>query len=371
MIYCYIPQVAFVFICLASTYSLCAVIQPVGTEGLNPTLSELCPYNNYCHANASMVLNSDTEVPCCRPCSCNDDCWKRGECCPDKEPPSTRPQLERCLDTIVIRRDLMDNYTFDGVNYGIPRYYVIDSCPDLETDVMTVMKCSGKSQETLDDITWVTGTENGKIYKNKFCAECNGVRSFINWDLVSNCHDITNAEKLKSGAIIPKGCRLFVNPPDSMKDMSTNLCILPSISQCNMTGKWDKYDNYIEEACEAFESPFLKKYLLTSSVYRNVFCYLCNQQKWDEKEDVCEPLTTYYSKKLGSGEFIVLLNQKAIREMFAEKLEERCNLDEVYEPIQVVLYSLVYNYRWHMPKIRSHASTQHTTYALTSQFTGC
>ena len=367
MIESYISQVVFVFICLASSYSLCAGIQLVSKGGTNPTLSELCPYNNYCHANASMVLNSPTEAPCCRPCSCNDDCWKRGECCPDKEPPSTRPPLEQCRNTIVIRRDLMDN----GVTYGIPQYYVIDRCPDLETDEMTLMKCSGDSQETLDDFTWVTGTENGKIYKNKFCADCNGVRSFINWDLVSNCRDITDADSFKPGRIIPKGCRLFVNPPDSMKDVSANLCIFPSISQCNVTGAWEKYDDYIEEACAAFESPFLKNYLVSSVVYRNVFCYLCNRPKWDEKEDICEPLTTYYSSKLLWGEFIVLLNQKAIREMSDEKLEERCNLDEVYEPIQVVLYSLVYNYRWHMTKIRSHASTQHTTYALTSQFTCC
>ena len=325
---------AFVFIGLTSTYWPCAGTRLSRIGDTRLALSDLCPYNNYCHTNASIVLSSTVITPCCRPCSCQADCWKRGDCCPDKEPPSTLPSVEQCLDTIVVRRDERDKAIYNGLNHGIPRYYVVESCPDSEINDLTAMKCSVESKETLDDVTWVTGTENGKIYKNKFCAECHGVRNFIKWDIATSCFDILDADSFKPGTLIPKGCRLSAYPPESIKDISTNLCVLPTVSQCNVTGKWEKYDNYTEESCAAYELPFLDDTPSTTDVYRNVFCYLCNKDDGELKMDACRSLAGE-SLRLGSGGFIVLLNQRTSRETIDEQLEERCGADEVYEPIQV------------------------------------
>ena len=313
----------------------CAGFQLAGNEGDNPTLSELCPYNNYCHANASMVLNSTTDVPCCRPCSCEDDCWKRGDCCPDKEPPSTRPPVEQCLDTVVKSIDLpyMYNHINNGLNQGIQRYYVINSCPDEETKETTVKKCYDQSQESVDDITWVMGSENGKIYRNQFCAECHGVRSFITWDLLSDCGDMLYGDSFKSHTIVPSKCRLIASPPESIEDISSSLCVLPVVSECNVTGAWTVYDRHTEEACKAYDSPFMQAYFIYSEVYRNVFCYLCNERFGHG--DVCDPISKQGNTRELEGKFTVLLNPKTLSDIAEVKPEERCDIDEAFEPIQV------------------------------------
>ena len=46
---------------------------------------DICPFTNFCHQNATAALNMKGKVPCCTPCSCSDNCWGLGNCCPDKE----------------------------------------------------------------------------------------------------------------------------------------------------------------------------------------------------------------------------------------------------------------------------------------------
>ena len=64
-----------------------------------------------------------------------------------------------------------------------------------------------------------------------------------------------------------KGNIHFV-PPDFV---TTTDCIWPpySVSKCNQTGKWPKYDEKIAIGCDAFVDPF-------NQTYKNLFCYLCN-----------------------------------------------------------------------------------------------
>ena len=49
-------------------------------------LYEACPYTTFCQANASMTFEEDTRkyMPCCPPCSCDENCLQSHNCCPDK-----------------------------------------------------------------------------------------------------------------------------------------------------------------------------------------------------------------------------------------------------------------------------------------------
>ena len=46
---------------------------------------QACPYTSFCNKNATRFLQGSRHVPCCKECSCVDDCWKRNNCCPDKK----------------------------------------------------------------------------------------------------------------------------------------------------------------------------------------------------------------------------------------------------------------------------------------------
>ena len=52
-------------------------------DGVNK-IRQVCPYTNFCHQNASLTMKEDSQAPCCRACSCANDCWIRNNCCPDK-----------------------------------------------------------------------------------------------------------------------------------------------------------------------------------------------------------------------------------------------------------------------------------------------
>ena len=326
---------------LVFVFSLLNQLFDAGNGVASPTLSELCPYNNYCTSNASMILKSARNIPCCTQCSCEDDCWRRGDCCQDKENPITRPPTEICRDTIVRRfidkNGRNDTETILGIE-EIKRYYIIDTCPDKETSEAVVEKCSGESKESLEDFVWVTDSDTGRIYRNKFCAGCHGVTNFVLWDLSTDCSAVVNdASNFRSVKTLPNECRLLVSPPKDMKAMA-RMCLLPSVSSCNITGNWqtNMYDANIEEKCEASESPFIESSRFLTRVYRNPFCYLCNNSPLKVKADVCSDFRDLIHRGVGS-EFLALLDHRVLRETPKERAKaERCAIDEVYEPIQVI-----------------------------------
>ena len=312
-----------------------------GNAVASPTLSELCPYNNYCTSNASMILESARNIPCCTQCSCEDDCWRRADCCPDKDnSKKIRPPTEICRDTIVRRfidrNGRNDTETILGIE-EIKRYYIIDTCPDKETSEAVVEKCSGESQELLEDFVWVTDSDTGRIYRNTFCAGCHGVTNFVLWDLSTDCIAVVNdASNFRSAKTLPNECRLLVSPSKYIKDASTKLCVFPSESKCNITGVWQTYDADIEEKCQAFESPYVKSNTFNAWVYRNVFCFLCNKDPLETKTDACPDFRRIFGRGLGD-DFLVLLDHRALRENTDEKAKaERCAFEKVYEPIQVI-----------------------------------
>ena len=51
---------------------------------VSTALQQACPYTNFCNRNARRYLQNGRRTPCCRECSCLDDCLKRDNCCPDK-----------------------------------------------------------------------------------------------------------------------------------------------------------------------------------------------------------------------------------------------------------------------------------------------
>ena len=115
---------------------------------------DFCPFTNFCHRNATDALKEDM-VPCCTPCSCSDNCWEQGYCCPDKD--------------IIVHRvpDLECNIT------GLWRDY--DASVDLacQTYVSSI----------------VTYIQKSLMYKNIYCYYCNGLNG---QQFAKSCPDLSD-----------------------------------------------------------------------------------------------------------------------------------------------------------------------------------
>ena len=290
----------------------------------------LCPYTNFCQSNASMILDIDQKIPCCRPCSCENDCWKKGNCCPDMDHMPTRSRIEVC-ESAIVRKHEGDTSLVSGVG-EIKRYYIVKTCPDTERNQTIVKACTGgESHNSYDNFVWVTGLVDGKIYKNKFCSECNGVFNYTFWNLLTNCTTIVLGKySLNTSYMVPDMCRLVAVPPDKL-DMSQYLCTAPTVSECNTTGNWKAYDVRTEIACRDHEQHFLQ---YVTDVFRNVFCFLCNSAAPKVRMDICPPIDSSSGSHFRS--FSVLLNYRLRQELSQESaLGHKCDLDEIHDSFQV------------------------------------
>ena len=159
-------------------------------------------------------------------------------------------------------------------NYSRPfPYWMIADCGHSTHDGDIIEKCENTAMVTaIDSINPVTDVATGITYKNKFCAQCNGVSDIsylVNWDFKLGCD---TAPTLPISNIVSQmkefNCSIVFKPHVNLQ---VHYCPFSSytITRCNETGLWPKYDPLIEAACQAFVDPF-------NSTYQNYFCYICN-----------------------------------------------------------------------------------------------
>ena len=315
---------------VALTFSfLCVQVSTQDSVDFVAALQQACPYTNFCTRNASRVLQDvqdERQTPCCTDCSCTDDCWKRGNCCPDKniEDGGLVSELEPCTDTIVKRSK------FNGVRHGDLRYFVIGTCPVTEEDEILKQKCKGTLAETFADLIWVTDTKTNKIYNNKFCAECHGVRTYKQWNLKTSCTlFLFNENYSQNIQSFPDSCSLSVSAPN--KKASENLCISPDISSCNETGLWHTKDSVTEKLCKVRPLLFLEETGTTVTVYRNIFCFKCNVPPESRIKDICFS----DGNRRTSSSFLAILN---IFEADISQKKRRCGVDEVEDPLKAIWF---------------------------------
>ena len=86
---------------------------PYVTELIERLPTEYCPFTKYCQTNATYTLQGENQTACCQACSCEEDCWERGTCCPDKNSDKTKPRTEFCRSRIVKRKS-HDSYSPSG-----------------------------------------------------------------------------------------------------------------------------------------------------------------------------------------------------------------------------------------------------------------
>ena len=239
-----------------------------------------CPDIPLCHDGRTNIVAGN----CCRDlCSCNiTECMVERNCCPDvliNTYGDFPDQIEREEHCIPLHFDSIFNIKLDLGYYGV------DDCPP-GTDDDLASRCTEKytrtAVESLTDLI-PCYSKNNTLYRNKFCAICNGLREEnllyfevrvrrYSWDLWLNGTDTlldlvmnTNVHEIE-----------FVSPFHCNNNCYYGVTCEMVVSSCNQVGNWSDYDPDIEKACHGYTNYFESPSSEYRRYFKNIFCYICN-----------------------------------------------------------------------------------------------
>lgn len=285
---------------------------------------QLCPYTDFCFKNATenITITLPLVKPCCSPCSCEDDCFMAGNCCPDAQ--MAEPFLEGvCTSKLV--KPLLERQNHFREAYTT-KYKIISSCESNFSSLNAVL-CEKDNRTAIGEFIWVSEIGSGKIYKNRYCALCNGVADFVSWDILTDCTTVlfqtvdTIFDVLLSGS-----CNIMVEPSKAVQN-AVKIYEKPcrqvrGYSRCNETGYWRDYDDVIDEACKVYDWPFDR--------HKNIFCFICNLHNLSSIPLFCYPPLVDFTEQIHS--FSILLAFGANPESY-EKHQRTvigtCRTDEI------------------------------------------
>ncbi|XP_041363595.1 uncharacterized protein LOC121379164 isoform X2 [Gigantopelta aegis] len=238
----------------------------------------------YCNVYCDGLLKRTTRtrrfqpIPWCLFCSCDEYCELFGDCCPDihghfrtGQPSDDSIKRHTCVQN---SRDVkvMNNL------YGIA---MLLSCPGTigSPDIEDI---PGASVEDRRELAPVTSLVTNMSYYNQHIAKCNGENSFVLWDEEEDC-----SSGAGSGFHAGSG---FGSPDDVDENVcqyafylkrgtALRLCdpiiYSEAVDTCNMSGLWIEFDPDLVTYCHSVYYPVG----LGNTVYRNIFCFLCNGLK--------------------------------------------------------------------------------------------
>ena len=335
------------FLLTITSFVLEVVSNPQESLIIPDQFSMMCPFTAQCHRNATKLPQGNPQVDaCCASCSCHDDCYAMGNCCPDKRESGLKPIQFGCKETLVKRSNSIYNTEskiYRGHDSGVKRYFVVDNCLDNITSTETAKMCSKTKNDsaTLDDLVWVSDLDSGRIFQNKHCAKCHGVANIIQWQVKTTCNNILQANiSTAVTTLLSDLCSIIVDVPEGIAAAAEEYqCFLPEYSRCNETGLWDKYDAKLEESCLDFTSIYFypKASLQSFILYKNVFCYVCNQgSQTIIIKDECPFLDTL--SKSGTIAFSALVDFK--RYTLPMPSEQKCGIAEIMDKHNVSIIGL-------------------------------
>ena len=183
--------------------------------------SKLCPYVRFCSQSAYREYNESEHQaghlyePCCTQCSCDDDCWQWGNCCPDKHDRNLTTTIS--FDATCKESHVKGNQT--SLHRSSRAYNVIDKCKYDDGNQNNAIRCDG-SFSSVNDFIWVSENNTGKIFQNWHCAICNKVENYIPWLVKTNCKNIlTEGFENIPDILMSDSCGFLNEPPEDLKHL--------------------------------------------------------------------------------------------------------------------------------------------------------
>ena len=292
---------------------------------IQESVSNLCPYTEFCTFNATKSIDDPKAKSCCGSCSCESDCWDQRNCCHDNSDVIHQPAQLTCKAAIVKTRP--GNSVDERFEKGVQStgYYITDSCPRTEKNKTLQEKCIREKNERIEDLLWVTDTQSGRIFQNLHCARCHGAKEWVTWDVRTMCTEILEADFVSTAnVLLSSNCNIINEVPEDLEESSRKLqCTVPDYTFCNQTGLWDRYDATLEKDCNTNTIPFFQE--SPAIVYKNAFCFLCNKGIGDSFSTICYPTDARFKFK----GFSALLDLKGTMEKSTSPLTAECDIGEI------------------------------------------
>ena len=197
-------------------------------------------------------------------------------------------------------------------------YWLVSKCGQQWSDNKIKQMCEREASDddSFESVFPILGTGTGMLYKNRYCAVCDEFDSglvddsFLTVDVsCDNFISVSTSNLLQT--LKRENCTLVFKPSSYQKSEHIGYCYRPSytISECNVTKHWAKYDKDIELACRSYIDPF-------NFTYKNYHCYVCNVETPQPTNDwKCSRPPMWEPK---SDNFHVSLNLHDIRTLEAE-----------------------------------------------------
>ena len=308
--------------------------------------SDLCPFTNFCHTNASRKLGKNNEkIPCCLPCSCSQHCWRVGDCCPDRGWIDRQTAELSCKPTMVKGNEInLERNAYYEYTFGIQRYRIHDRCFFPENNNTLLNLCEGTNKTMIEQYQWVSDMA-GRIFENRFCAACNHVTQYVTWGIQASCKSVlsTNVSYFDR-LLLSRECDLDLRPPESARMTSRKYkCYRPHVSQCNNNGEWRHFNASLGVACETYDSPVIVEDISKPSansfkVYKNIYCLVCNlDESYKTPRALCMNIFNGGGEREGilRRGFFALLDYEGLNTLHRTDTSQTCHADEVYESLQV------------------------------------
>lgn len=314
----------------------------------------ICGEENICAANGSTTSSMPQTVPegtagppvpfspiierpqCCESCSCNTStCHLENTCCLNAL--HSLPSVEESLSRFQMSCKLPQLKEDEETNAS-ESVRMFTRCQD-NSDAFVRDRC--EHPEKYDDlITQVPVVDSNTYftYQNKYCALCNGVNdsNLVSWTARITCqlieYQAANSKSIVKDLRSAPGCNIIFDVPVMSPRLPGYIkptCV-ETISTCNVTGLWQRYDASIEAACHAYTTVYGGK-------YKNVFCLLCNSNDWSSLNMTCTSGPSPYSPPSFSA-LLVLPTDNNVGDSTTTLCEEW----EIYDPFTVILYFSVF-----------------------------
>lgn len=261
----------------------------------------MCGQGNFCNVTQFNFTNLDFNISknhkLCPDCFCDNLCFGRGDCCPDKY---------FALSGLVCYNVTFVNETlgYDESRNQRSSFLMIKNCPRA-TDQLIKEKCKNQA-DSVDKLKYppVTSVITNLTYANRFCAQCNDETSYQFWNLDINCIQFLDINFLSSfKEVVDRGiehvCVMQFAPHDDRPAYNCYHLQGFHFDTCNKTGFWKTRDDDVLYACESM-------YVNNDTFFKNPFCRMCNP--------------TFYE-----GEVIKQCNVTGLWDFFDEQIEQACS----------------------------------------------
>nr|XP_022331971.1 uncharacterized protein LOC111129806 [Crassostrea virginica] len=211
-----------------------------------------------------------TKQNLCRECACDNSCFQKKNCCPDK-------YFSRAYTKY---KSVIVNYPASArMEKGRPmEYAVVDYCPSgSESDHQHQCEHETSPYDTLTSPP-VTSSVSNVSYQSRHCAYCHGENEtdLHEWRLTVDrgCMERRTIFYLSSHANIlsyaqNSSCALVFSPRNDLQVIQQRDLTPEYRARCNVTGTWAEFNPDVQMACES-------SYDLTYRFYTNIFCAMCN-----------------------------------------------------------------------------------------------